>query len=136
MIISKCWLRASSNMQDKTLCKNNKKPDTVIDFGKNAPSRRPHRAWNTPLTPKLIPEMVVIIQVAWYKNTYELSHNSKFNITNIRYWLDNMRNEKNIGQIVRDKRAITSLSLAWKISAFCYFNIYQGKKITTIYFSF
>ena len=72
-------------MQDKTLCKNNKEPDTVIDFGKNAPSGRPHRAPNTPLTPKLIPEMVVILQVAWYKNTYELSHNSNFNITNIRY---------------------------------------------------
>ena len=30
-----------------------------------------------------------------------------------------MRNEENIGHIVRDKRAIISLSLSWKISAFC-----------------
>ena len=34
----------------------------------------------------------------------------------------NMRNEENIGHAVRDKRAITNLSLSWKISAFCYWN--------------
>ena len=41
-----------------------------------------------------------------------------------------MRNEKNIGHIVRDKRAITNLSLSWKISAFCYCNLtsIKGKK--------
>ena len=37
-------------------------------------------------------------------------------------WNRNMRNEENIGHIVRNKRAITSLSLSWKISAFCYCN--------------
>ena len=31
----------------------------------------------------------------------------------------NMRNEENVGRIVPDKRAITSLSLSWKISAYC-----------------
>ena len=41
-----------------------------------------------------------------------------------------MRNEENIGHIVRDKRAITSLSLSRKISAFCYCNstFIKGKK--------
>ena len=33
-----------------------------------------------------------------------------------------MTNEENIDDIVRDKRAITSLSQSWKISAFCYCN--------------
>ena len=36
-----------------------------------------------------------------------------------------MRDEENIGHIVRDKRTITSLSLSWKISAFCYFNFFE-----------
>ena len=35
----------------------------------------------------------------------------------------NMRNKENIGHIVRDERGITSLSLSWKISAFCYCNL-------------
>ena len=45
-----------------------------------------------------------------------------------------MRNSENIGHIVGDKRAITSLSLIYiakispKISAFCLFNIYGGMK--------
>ena len=41
-----------------------------------------------------------------------------------------MRNEENIGHIVRDKRAITSLSQPWKRSAFCYCDstFTKGKK--------
>ena len=41
-----------------------------------------------------------------------------------------MRNEESIGHIERDKRAINSLSLSWKISAFCYCNstFTKGKK--------
>ena len=41
-----------------------------------------------------------------------------------------MRNEENIGHIVRDKCAITTLLLSWKISAFCNCNLtfIKGKK--------
>ena len=35
-----------------------------------------------------------------------------------------MRNEENIGHIVRGKRTITSLSHMFKISTFCYIKIY------------
>ena len=45
-----------------------------------------------------------------------------------------MRNEENIGHIVRDKHAITSLSLSWKISAFCYCNSTLSREKTTISF--
>ena len=38
-----------------------------------------------------------------------------------------MRNEENIGDIVRDKRTITSLALTYKICTICYVIIYQGK---------
>ena len=49
----------------------------------------------------------------------------------------NMRNEGNIGQIVREKRAMTSLSVMYKISTICKVIIYQGKYESTemkIYF--
>ena len=41
-----------------------------------------------------------------------------------------MRNEENVDHIVRDKHAITSLSLSLQISALCYCNstFIKGKK--------
>ena len=70
-----------------------------------------------------------------HDNKHQLSHSSEYNMTNIfrvshilpQNIQQNMGNEENIGHIVRDKRAITSLSLTYKISTICSITIYQGK---------
>ena len=52
-------------------------------------------------------------------------------------WKQNIRNGENIGDIVRDKRAITSLSLSWKMFALCYCNstCIKGKKCNNKFLS-
>ena len=41
-----------------------------------------------------------------------------------------MRNEENIGHIVRDKSAMASLSLTGKIDSVCYLEFIKGNKKT------